>query len=183
MLIVALVSLLVLIVVILFSFPQFSPIPYYPTNKKDLPLIIKSLKLKHNQVVYDLGAGDGTVVFGAAAATLDKNLNTQFVAVDINPILVLIMQLKKLFHPNKKNIIIIWHDLFKLDLTRLSIINHPSSTVYLYVSPWFLEKIVHYVKKQMPRFNIVSYMYDINSLKKSEKMILGHKKIFLYNVR
>lgn len=175
------VTFIFIIVIAIFSFPQFSPIPYYPTNKKDLSLIIKSLDLKNSQVVYDLGAGDGTVVFAAAAAALEKNLNTQFIAVDINPVLVLIMHFKKLFHPNKKNIIIIWFDLFKLDFARLPIIDHPLSTIYLYVSPWFLEKIMRYVKKQMPHFKIVSYMYDIKSLKRSEKMVLGHKKIFLYN--
>ena len=50
----------------------------------------------------DLGAGDGIVIFKAASQAFQKRLNTKFIAVEINPVLILILYLRRLFHPNKK---------------------------------------------------------------------------------
>ncbi|MFH0979336.1 MAG: class I SAM-dependent methyltransferase [Candidatus Roizmanbacteria bacterium] len=178
---------IVIIIIFLFSSPKLSPIPYFPSNKKDLPLIIKSLDLKNNQNVIDLGAGDGIVIFEAAKQAFRKKLNTQFIAVDINPILVFIMFLRRLFHPNKKNIKIILGDIFKNDF--MNFINFKNFiTIYLYISPWFLEKVIENCKLALNKveglkienLRIVSYMYPIKSLKNKEKIIEGKNKIFIY---
>ena len=113
-----LIIFLILGIIFLFSSPKLSPIPYFPSNKKDLPLIIKALNLKNNEVVFDLGAGDGIVIFEAAKLAFEKRLNTKFFAIEINPILILIMWLRWLFHPNKKNIKIVCDDIFKIDFKR-----------------------------------------------------------------
>lgn len=176
---------IIFLIIILFSFPQFSPIPYFPTNKKDLPLIIKALNLRNNQTIVDLGAGDGTVVFAAADASYQKRLNTQFLAVEINPVLILILHLRRFFHPNKKNIKILWADIFKLNFKKFLTFNFKLLTFYLYVSPWFLEKIIKEIgnwKLEIGNFYVVSYMYPIKSLKRKEKRIKGLKHdIFVYN--
>src|SRR3990167_10358427 len=78
--------ILFIIGVLIFSSKRFSPIPYFPTQTKDIPLIIKALNLKNNQTIIDLGAGDGIVIFTAAETSYDKDLNTKFVGVDINPV-------------------------------------------------------------------------------------------------
>src|SRR3989338_5627967 len=136
---------LILISIILFSFKRFSPVPYFPSNKIDLHLIIKALDLKNNQTLIDLGAGDGIIIFAAARKALEKNLNTQFVAIDINPILIFILHLRRFFHKNKKSIKIISADMFNTPLTtytqRSVHIGNKETlnvTVYLYISPWFL---------------------------------------------
>lgn len=197
-----LLLVLIFIVLILFSFPRFSPIPYYPSNKKDLPLIIKALNLKNDQIIIDLGAGDGVVIFAAASNAVSPSLitnhqplNTLFIAVEINPVLIFIMHLRRLFHPNRKNIKIIWGDMFKVNLKtqilklktitknsklKQSTINNQQLTIYLYISPWLLEKTLAIIKKQINNFSIVSYFYPIKSLKKEEKIIQGKNKIFIY---
>lgn len=176
------------IIAIIFAFPKFSPIPYFPSNKKDLPLIIKSLKLKNNQTVIDLGAGDGIVIFEGAKIALEKKLNTQFIAVDINPVLLIIMLLRRLFHPNRKNIQIIYGDIFKFNL--MNFINFTNFiTIYLYISPWFLEKTISNIQSQIQNTEyrilntkIVSYMYKIPSLNKFEKKIKAYKHpIYIYS--
>src|SRR3972149_12020194 len=106
-----------LVILLLFSSKKFSPIPYFPTQKADLSKIIKALKLKDSQTVIDLGGGDGIVVFRAAYEAQKQKLNTKFVAVEINPVLILILHLRRLFHPNKDNIIIIRDDIFKMNFS------------------------------------------------------------------
>lgn len=165
--------ILCFVIVAIFAFPQFSPIPYFPSNKKDLSLIIKALNLNNNQLVFDLGAGDGLVIFEASKEALRKKLNTQFIAVEINPVLLCILYIRRLFHPNKKNIRIMYGNMFSMDFFNYLGSRIYDLTFYLYISPWHLEKTVNNIRKQFNNVQIVSYMYPIKSLKKKEKKIKG----------
>src|SRR5687767_4357361 len=136
------IVLILLIIIALFAFPSLSPIPYFPSNKKDFNKIIAALNLKNKQKIIDLGAGDGVVIFEAAQEAYEKKLDTQFVAVEINPVLLLIMHVRRFFHKNKKNILILKHDLFTFKTKNDS----QEIVFYLYVSPWFLEKIFKHLK-------------------------------------
>jgi hypothetical protein len=174
----AIITTIVFAVIVIFSFPRFSPIPYYPSNRKDLGLIIKALDLKNNQTIIDFGAGDGTVIFAGAKTALGKKLSIQFIAVDINPVLVLIMHIRRFFHPNKKNIKIVWGDMFKGSLINFKI-NDP--TIYLYISPWYIDKVINGVTDNFKKYRIVSYMYPVKSLKEKE-VIKGINKIYRYDI-
>ncbi len=153
------VPLILFIVIALFVFPQFSPIPYFPSNKKDIPLILKVLSLKNNHTVIDLGAGDGIIVFSAASEAKKRGVNASFVAVEINPVLVFILHIRRLFHSNGKNIRILWVDMFKLDLGRVE--KTKNTTVFLYVSPWLLAKIVKKIRTDLKKFDLISYLYPL----------------------
>ncbi len=171
-----LILFFVVVIIFLFSSKKFSPIPYFPSQSIDIPLIIKALKLNKDQTIIDLGAGDGIVIFSAAQQSYKQKLNTKFVAVEINPILVLILHFRRLFHPNKKKIEIIRDDIFKMNFNK----QLKTTTIYLYISPWFLEKTIENCKIKIKKFSLVSYMYPIKSLKKKENFIQGKNKIFIY---
>jgi 16S rRNA A1518/A1519 N6-dimethyltransferase RsmA/KsgA/DIM1 with predicted DNA glycosylase/AP lyase activity len=177
------VIFLFLIVILFFSSQTLSPIPYFPSNKKDLPLIIKALNLKNNQLVFDLGAGDGIVIFKAAKKAFEKKLNTKFFAVEINPVLILIMIIRRLFHPNKKNIKIIRADIFTINFKKLvtkPVTRNPQPvTFYLYISPWYLEKVIKNLKLKIKNFALVSYFYSVPKMR-AKKVFEGKNKIFIY---
>lgn len=183
MILIFFISIIIFFIILLFSLKTFSPIPYFPTNRKDLSKIINQL-LK-SRSVFDFGAGDGTVIFGAAKKAYEKNLATQFYAIEINPILIFILHLKRLFHPNKKNIHIIWGDMFKTNIKN-QILNHKNQiTIYLYISPWLVDKLLNHLKNQFLNFHnitFVSYFYPIKSLKKKERVIKGINKIYVYKL-
>jgi 16S rRNA A1518/A1519 N6-dimethyltransferase RsmA/KsgA/DIM1 with predicted DNA glycosylase/AP lyase activity len=172
----------IITLIFFFSSQTLSPIPYFPSQSVDLPKIIKALNLKNGQIIFDLGAGDGIVIFNAAKSSFQKKLNTKFIAVEINPVLILILHLRCFFHPNKKNIKIIYGDIFTMNFKKLLTFNFSLLTFYLYISPWFLEKVIENCKMKNEKFSVVSYMYPIKSLKKKEKIIQGKNKIFVYNV-
>lgn len=191
MLFIIILFVFLFIIIALFAFPVFSPIPYFPSNRKDLKLIIQSLNLKNNQTIIDLGAGDGIVIFEAAKESFKRKLNTKFIAVDINPVLLCILLTRKLLHPNRKNIKVMYGNMFSMDfnsLTRepvntgkkLSSVN--SLTFYVYISPWHLEKTISNIKKRIRCFSVVSYMYPIKSLRRIEKIIHGKNQIYIYPV-
>lgn len=161
----------------LFAFPQLSPIPYFPSNPKDMHLILKALKLTNGQTVVDLGAGDGIVVFEAAKTTLEKKLDTRFVAVEINPVLVLLLHVRRFFNPNRDRITIVWGDLFKLDYRHL-VKKNTQCTLYLYVTPRLIPSIVDTFKKSIPRFTTVSYLYKVD--KTDKPRYTGVHPIFIH---
>lgn len=176
---------LLIVIIFIFSSSRLSPIPYFPSQPIDLPLIIKALKLRNNQTIIDLGAGDGLVIFASAKQAKKLQLNTQFIAVEINPILLLVMHIRKLFHSNKNNIKIIYGDIFTIKYNKIinfNLINNKNIlTFYLYISPWYLKKTIKNIQRQhIKQSNIVSYMYPITSLKNSERVIRGKNKIFQY---
>ncbi|QQG44157.1 MAG: hypothetical protein HYW86_04850 [Candidatus Roizmanbacteria bacterium] len=166
-------------VIFFFTSSRLSPIPYFPSNIKDIDLIIKALSLKNNQIIIDLGAGDGLIVFEAAKMTFEKKLNTKFIAVEINPVLLLILHWKKFFHENKKNIQIVFGNMFKMNYSKLLPKHKSQITYYLYISPWFLEKTIANIKNQLKNFYIITYMYSIPKRKEIKK-IKGKNNIFTY---
>ena len=176
-----------LFVIIIFSFPQFSPIPYFPSNKKDMHLILNALNLRNNQTIIDLGAGDGIVVFDAARLALQKGLNTKFIALEINPILIIILHIRRLFNPNKKSVKIVMGDMFTYQFssliapsTTLRVNNRQSLiTLYLYISPWLIDKALKNVSAQFPKAEYVSYFYPIKKLKEKKK-IKGFHFVYSY---
>jgi len=176
MIVIVVIGAIIFIIIFIFSSKTLSPIPYFPSQKSDIPLIVKSFNLKNDQIVFDLGAGDGVVIFQAAERSFQKGLNTKFVAVEINPILILIMYFRRLFHKNKSNIKILKADIFKFKIP----LSKNSQTIYLYISPWFIEKVLEINKRLIKDNTIVSYMYPIKSLKKYEIEIKGKKSIFIY---
>jgi len=179
------IALFMLFCLFLFSSPRLSPIPYFPTNKKDIPLIIKAFELKNNQTIIDLGAGDGIVIFEAAKNSFLQKLNTEFVAIEINPILILVLHLRRFFHPNRKNIKIIWGDMFRTDLKdqrskiKVTTQNSKFITFYIYISPWLIEKLIKNLKLKIKNFHVVSYFYEIKN-RKPKKILSGQHKVFIY---
>jgi 16S rRNA A1518/A1519 N6-dimethyltransferase RsmA/KsgA/DIM1 with predicted DNA glycosylase/AP lyase activity len=184
MVVLAIIIILIFAVLILFSFPQLSPIPYFPSNPKDMKLIMESLQLKNNQVVIDLGAGDGVIIFKAAEQALQKNVNTLFIAVETNPILLAIIWVRWLFHKNRKHIFIMWKDMFNANYKKMIAsvnVRHDtlSPTFYLYISPWLIKKAIEQIEKSIDTFNVVSYLYAVPSWK-PKKVLEGRHKVHIY---
>jgi len=97
----ALVIIVVNLGVVLYLFSLFSESPYIGVPKSVLPEIVKALDLKTNQVVYDLGCGDGRILFAAYRSQPDA----QYIGVEINLVPYFIALAKKLLIGNPRNIV------------------------------------------------------------------------------
>lgn len=145
-------------------------------------LILHALKIQNDQTIIDLGAGDGVVILNAAKEAYHKRLNTKFIAVEINPVLLMILYIRRFFHPNRKNIQIAKRDMFSCDYKNILTFK-PSNlfTFYIYISPWFIEKTISNITKQIKVFDLVSYFYQVNCLPKHKETIKeGVHKVFTY---
>lgn len=168
---------LIAIVTYLFVSRRASPIPYFPSNKKDIKNIVQSLQLENDQIVYDLGAGDGIVIFAAATVAYLKKQNTRFVAIEINPILIGIMWIRRLFHPNRKNITVMYGDIFKMGYKKCNMRN----TFFTYISPWFLDKVFKNTKRQASKALFVSYFYPVPH-QRASRTIKGIHPTYVYHI-
>jgi SAM-dependent methyltransferase len=56
-------------------------VPYVPTTEQAVEAMLKLAGVKKDDVVYDLGCGDGRIVISAA-----KNFGARGVGIDINPV-------------------------------------------------------------------------------------------------
>jgi tRNA G46 methylase TrmB len=179
----------VIVIIFIFASPKLSPIPYFPSQPVDMPLIIKALSLKNNQTVIDLGAGDGIVIFAGATEAFQKKLNTKFIAVEINPILILVLHIRRLFHKNRKNIKIIRDNIFTMNFPHFPLPPTPYHLIiYLYISPWYLEKTIKNCLStealaKVDKIKFVSYMYPLKFKTDftNVKVIKGKNKIYLYS--
>ena len=192
--IIFLIGLIVVINALYFILPSLSPIPFFPTNKKDLPMIVETLLNNVNKVtksaddhferlweiptksgrvpteaknvsssatIIDLGAGTGTVLFAAAQEAYKKKLDLKFIAIDIHPLLITILFIKSFFHPNKKNIVIIRGDIFRMNYQELLLKYRQNITIYLYVGPFVMDRIKEKLNEFTFPTRVVSYMYKI----------------------
>jgi ribosomal protein L11 methylase PrmA len=111
-----------------------------------------------DDVVYDLGCGDGRIVVTAA-----KKYGCKAVGIDIDP-----QRVKESLERVKKNkvehlVTIKEGDIFQEDLT-------PASVVTLYLLPSLNVKLIPQLKKLKPGSRIVSHSFDMEGVK-PEKVI------------
>lgn len=181
--------LLFVIFLLIFYFfsSQYSPIPYFPSNMRDLPMIVESMQLQNDQQIFDLGAGDGTVIFALAKDANRRKLNTVFVAIDINPVLCAIMWLKKLFHPHRKYIHIVCGDIFEINYSKWISqsqtvkVGAPQVSFFIYISPWFTKRVAQIVGSLKVKSRLISYFYPVEGLK-NPAIKSGLHDLFIYNV-
>jgi len=153
MLIGILIALILITAFVWFLSPKLSPIPYYPTLDREIKLIDQGLSLKPGDVLLDLGAGDGKMLWRYARPGI------KVVGIEINPYLALYMFVRRLFHPHRKQIEVRRQDLFKTNITE-------ATKIYLFVGPYLMERIVNYILKNRGKKlkRIVSYRYDFKTL-------------------
>jgi len=169
---------ILLSVLVWFLSPKLSPIPYYPTLTRELKLIDRALALKPGEVLFDLGAGDGKMLWRYAQP------GVRVVGVEINPYLAIYMYLRRLFHPYRQQIEIRRQDLFKTNFAQ-------ANKIYLFVGPFMMEAIIKYLLKNRGTNlkRIVSYRYDFvaqNGQKLTPagsklKTIKGKENVYLWD--
>lgn len=116
--------------------------PFVPTATRTAESMIKLAGIKPGMTVYDLGSGDGKLLFLAA-----KNGATA-IGLEINPLLVFFTYLKILCSPYRKRIRVRWKNLWKADI-------HDADVVLMYLVPWRMQQLEALLKKQLKKGSLV----------------------------
>jgi len=140
--------------------------PFVRSNKKAADAMIRLAKIKPSMKVYDLGSGDATLLFRAAA------LGAITVGSEINPFLVLWSLLKILFSSNRKRITVRWQNFWRADLREADV-------VFVYLLPWRMKSLENLLKKRCKMgTRIVSNSFIFPALRRVSEDPDAHVYVF-----
>jgi cyclopropane fatty-acyl-phospholipid synthase-like methyltransferase len=163
------------------DFPE--EIPFVPTPFEVVDRMLEMAQVQKNDVVYDLGSGDGRVVIRAA-----KKYGARGVGIEMDR--TLLDKARKSAEAEGVSHLVDFRaeDALKTDLS-------PATVVTLYMLPWFNDAMKPNFRKYLrPGSRIVAHDFGIEGWKpdKTEKLPEPEKKaggyvhyhsIFLWNVR
>ena len=162
------------------EFPE--EIPFVPTPIEVIDKMLELARVQKNDVVYDLGSGDGRVVIRAA-----KKYGARAVGIEMDQ--MLLDKARKSAQTEGVSHLVEFRaeDALKTDLS-------PATVVSLYMLPWFNEAMKpNFLKYLKPGSRIVAHDFGIEGWKpdKTERLPEPEKKaggyvhyhsIFLWNV-
>ncbi len=126
---------------------------FVPTPQEVVDRMLELAEVTKDDVVYDLGCGDGRIVVTAA-----KRYGCRAVGVDIDPDRVE-ESLKNVKDNNVEHLVeIIEGDIFEMDLT-------PATVITLYLLPNLNVKLIPQLEKLEPGTRIVSHAFDMRGVK------------------
>ena len=131
--------------------------PFVRSDKKAVDAMIRLARIKPGIKVYDLGSGDATLLFRAAA------LGATAIGLEINPYLVLWSRLKILLCPYRTKITVRWQNFWSAGLG-------DADVVFIYLLPWRMETLEDLLTKRCQKGpRIVSNSFIFPGLKKSQQ--------------
>jgi tRNA G37 N-methylase Trm5 len=136
---------------------------FVPTPQIVVDKMLEMAKVTKNDLVYDLGCGDGRIVVTAA-----KKFGCKAVGYDIDP-----QRIKESLENVKKNKVehlvkIEEKDIFTLDLSKANVIT-------LYLLPSLNVKLIPQLEKLKPGSRIVSHDFDMKGVKPDQVVTIESK--------
>jgi SAM-dependent methyltransferase len=152
--------------------PVRTDVPYVPTPPETVKAMLKVANVGKDDIVYDLGCGDGRIVVSAV-----KDFGAKSgVGIDIDP-----QRIREARHNARKaNIsykaVFIEGDLFKQDLREATVV-----TLYLYpsVNLRLLPKLLEELK---PGTRIVSHNFDMGDWKPEKIEKVGNSTVYFWTI-
>lgn len=143
----------------------FSSIPFVPVRRKILNEIILALDLDKKSILYDLGCGDGRILFTAA----ETNPHISCVGIEIAPFPFLLAKIKSVFN-FPKNVRILYGNFFNINVSS-------ASHVFLYLFPEVLDKLLPKFEKELKvGSRIVSCDFEFSRRKPNKILEIQSKK-------
>jgi len=110
--------------------------PFVPSNKRSVTAMVKLARIKKGQTVYDIGSGDGRVLFEAARQ------GAIAVGIEINPYLVQYTRLVAFFGAYRGRIRVLWQNLWKADVSEADV-------VFVYLIPWKMDVLADKLRHEL----------------------------------
>ncbi|HEY0897082.1 MAG TPA: class I SAM-dependent methyltransferase [Sphingobacteriaceae bacterium] len=146
-------------------------VPYVPTSEEVVQAMLNLARVSKNDMVYDLGCGDGRIVVTAA-----KKFGARGVGIDIDP-----QRIKEANENARKSgvsdqVRFIQNDLFKSDFS-------DATVVTLYLLPAVNLKLRPQLMKQLkPGTRIVSHAFDMGDWKPEKTVEVDGTTIYFWTI-
>ena len=129
--------------------PKSPDVPYVPTNEKVVMEMLKVAKVTKNDLLYDLGSGDGRIVLAAARR------GARAVGVELDAQLVQDSRDRAFAAGVADRTSFVWQDALKSDL-------RPATVVTLYLFPELNAKLApKFLAELRPGTRIVSHRFPV----------------------
>lgn len=146
-------------------------VPYVPTPPEVVEAMLKLAKVSKNDIVYDLGCGDGRIVIAAA-----KTYQATGVGVDINPERISEAEENAREAGVADRVRFVEEDLFKVDFHEATVVTlYLLSSVNIKLRPKLLEEL-------KPGTRIVSHMFDMGDWEADEKLTVDGRQVYFWVV-
>jgi SAM-dependent methyltransferase len=147
--------------------PAFYGLPSIPTKPERIRKALKLAKLRSNETLYDLGAGDGRVLLIAAG-----EFGANAVGIEVGPVQCAFIWLRALASGFSAKIRVQWGNYLNSDL-------HDADVVFLYATSQEVMKLAPYLEKQLKQSaRVVSISADFHEWEPSN--FDEHDLIFVY---
>ena len=151
-------NLIILLIILFLLFllsmvwPPDSPwAPWWRTSKKTARKMCNLAKVKKNDLIIDLGSGDGTALITAA-----KEFGAKGIGIEIDPFRYFVSKLLLKINLGSNEVKFIRGNLFDQNLSKADV-------VFVYLVPKTLEKLLPKFKKELKKgTRIISYRYKID---------------------
>ena len=150
--------------------PSRTPdVHFVPTPDEVVEIMLRLADVKKDDLLYDLGCGDGRIVIAAA-----KKVGCRAVGFDIDPKRVK-ESIENVRKSGVENLVTIKEaDIFTLDLSEASVIT-------LYLLPELNVRLIPQLEKLKPGSRIVSHDFGIAGVKPDVVATVGdHNKVYLW---
>ena len=146
-------------------------VPFVPTPADAVSAMLTLAEVKRNDVVYDLGSGDGRIVITAA-----RRYGTRGVGIDIDPARIAESERNARAAGVEKRVRFVRQDLFDADIGEATVV-----TLYLLprVNQRLRPKLLAELK---PGTRIVSYGFDMGDWTPERSVAVGSSTVYLWVV-
>lgn len=130
-------------------------VPFVTSPKQVLSKIEEELGIKNNDILYDLGSGDGRVILYLA----EKNPNAKYIGVENNPFPVLVSKIDNFLRRKKigNSVEIIDKDFFKVDLSN-------ATHIFTYLYPNVMDDLLTKFDEELkPGTKLVSLSFKFTN--------------------
>ncbi len=145
-------------------------VPYVPTPQDVVEAMLKAASVTKDDVLYDLGSGDGRIVITAA-----KKYGTKGMGIDINPALVAEATANAEKEMVSDKVTFIEGDLFKQDLSKATVIT-------LYLLPDINIKLRPTILGLKPGTRIVSHAFNMGDWEPEKTIDVTGRTVYFWRV-
>lgn len=146
-------------------------VPYVSTKPEVVDAMLKIANVNKDDLIYDLGCGDGRIVIMAA-----KEYGAKGVGVDIDPLRIKEANENAIKEDVTDHVTFIEQDLFEVDFSKASVVTlYLLPYVNLKLRPLLLEKL-------KPGTRIVSNEFDMGDWKPEKQITVGESTIYFWTV-
>ena len=151
--------------------PRQPDVVFVPTPSEVVDAMLKLAKVTSNDVVYDLGSGDGRIPIAAA-----KTYGAHAVGIDIDPERIREATANARASGVADKVTFRNEDLFTANIS-------PATVVTLYLSPSVNVRLAPKLMKELkPGTRVVSHAFDLGSWKPQQRVAVNERPIFLWTV-